>query len=187
MRLSLTTQAIITKLTVEADKNGGKKASVTLVVSVDRDESAQWGEDFEDLAFGTMREMGATTVDDDEDALCIGFLVDKLKPGKRWVPEMHEITIAGHTLHEQPVIHEIQTIDGESRVLVEMRLKVPADNNCALDALLRAVNEAVELSLKPSIPEQIGLGLRTATRQAVADNEDGVHEAIGAVGIEVPY
>lgn len=100
-------------------------ATIDIEVGVKQDGALKiWGDEFESLAFSSMR------LRDGKDETSVEFLVDKVTPGKRVVMEVHQIDYTSIdkvkvTLKGQPELRCIKTCPGEAKVIACLRLPVP--------------------------------------------------------------
>lgn len=161
MRLQLKTVSDVVGLSIKRNKaHDGREAFVDLEIAVKQNEASKWGEDFEALAFATMR------VNEDDSGNSIAFLVDTIKPGHRVVFEHHAVNIAGQQINEQPELMNIRTVDGEARVIARVRLPISVDKTALINELITKVGQTVSVEFNP---QQLTIGFtRIQGEQAAA-------------------
>jgi len=163
MKIILKTAADIVGFQIKRNKtHDGREASVDLDIGVKREDASKFGEEFEALAFATMRVME----NDKDGGNSFSFLVDSIKPGHRVVYEQHRIKIAGQNISEQPELLGIRTVDGEARVVVRVRIPIGVDKAALISELATKVGQTIKVEFEP---QQAGFEfVRAADKEASA-------------------
>ena len=144
-KLNCDLRQVIVKQNQSSD---GQEAFLDLDAGVTKDEAEKkFGEDFASLAFSTMRVLEAQ---DDDETDAIAFLVDSIKPGSRVVFELHTIDIDGEEITAQPELRGIKTVDGEARVIAQLRIPVDVSKKALLNQLVGNVGKTVKVSFTPA-------------------------------------
>lgn len=131
-------------------KHDGKEATIDLEIGIRQQEAANWGVDFNDLAFSSMCERtqdGVTT---------LVHLQDTIKPNTQVVYERHVILIDGQKVKEQPKLLSMKTVEGEAKVIATVRVPVSVTQKKLLASLMDKVNSMVSLEFEPEqeqVPE----------------------------------
>ena len=155
-KLSADIKQVIVK---QNQSNDGREAFIDLDAGVTKDEAEKkFGEDFATMAFSTMRVMEADP-DAEDDVDAIAFLVDSIKPGSRVVFELHTIDIDGEEVVAQPELRGVKTVDGEARVIAQLRVPVDVSKKALLNQLVGNVGKTVKIGF---IPVQGSLGFEAA-------------------------
>jgi hypothetical protein len=150
----------------------GKTTTVDIDVSVKRDDAAtKFGEDFEALAFATMRTRMVGEGDDAEER--ITFLQDDIKPGSVIVLERHQIKIDGDLVEVQPQLLGVTTVDGEARVIVHLRIPVDSDRASQM-GISDKVNKTIPVEFEPKQSE-LPLRKKRGALKAVDSEEAESH------------
>lgn len=128
----------------------GKEAELDIEIGVKEDDAEKkFGEDFAKLAFATKRVIEADPADP-ESTDAIGYLVDKIKPGRRYVLEQHLIQIGEHDITCQPELLSIEPVDGEARVVAKVRIPVDVSKKSVINSLVQMVGgEVVKVKFDP--------------------------------------
>lgn len=193
MRLKLKTSADLVKYTCKRNKeHDGREATIDLEVNVRKEDASKWGEDFEALAFATMRVMGPAENDDDDEGDSVGFLVDTIKPGKRLVMELHELVLEGSKLEAQPELRAIRTVDGKARVTACLRIPVPVEKRVLVQVLTEKVGQVIKVEFEPTqaqfeFTRKAGAAAQTvaqAVHTAVIEDPDAAQRAVAAAEMQ---
>lgn len=145
----------------------GQTAAVDIDVSVRQEDASKFGEDFDALAFGTMRIVQAS-VDEVEAVDKIAFMQDSIKPGRNVVLERHVVSFDGDRVEEQPELLCIKPVDGEKRVVVSIRIPVDADRAQQL-GLASKVGKTLSVQFNP---QQGELPYRKRKDEAAAEEAE---------------
>jgi hypothetical protein len=115
---------ITQKNTKANDSKDGRECELSIAVSVKQEEAVKkWGEEFSALAFSSMRPIEGIGEDEGN---ALAFLQDKIKPSrKRFIYPIHRIGIDDEVIEAQPELVDIETVDGEARVIAH--IKIPVD------------------------------------------------------------
>lgn len=133
------------------DSNDGKEANVDFDCLVDKKKSIElFGEDFEQLAFGSMQTITAEGASDEESSETIRHLQDTIRAGKKITFGEHKVIIAGKTIKAKPSLRTISTRQGSEAVIAKLRIPIPVKELELLGKLLGKVNDVVELEFNPS-------------------------------------
>ena len=136
------------------DSNDGKEASLDFDCLVDKKKATEvFGEDFEQLAFGSMQTITAEGASDEEAGETIRHLQDTIKAGKKITFGDHEVIIAGKTLKTKPSLRTISTRQGSEAVVAKLRIPIPVTDIDLLAKLIGQVNDVVELEFNPAQAE----------------------------------
>lgn len=150
MKISGKHNADIVGFSIKRNKShDGREAAVDLEISIKQEEAlSKFGEDFEKLAFATMRVIKAD-IGDTDDVDSIAFLVDNVKPGHRVVFERHRIALEEEVFEEQPEFLTIRTIDGEPRVIAKLRVPIDVGRTTLITSLAQKVGQTVKIEFEP--------------------------------------
>ena len=141
--------AYVTGFQIKANaSHDGQEAHVDLEIGIKQEEAEnKLGKDFATMAFSTMRVMEAQG---DEDTDAIAFLVDSVKPGHRVVFPLHAIDIDGQEITAQPELRGIKTVDGEARVIAQLRIPVDVSKKAMLNKIIGQVGGSpIKIDLSP--------------------------------------
>lgn len=141
----------VTGFAIKANKShDGREAFVDVEISVKQDEAEKkLGADFAALAFSTLRVIEADP-DDEESHDGFAFLVDSVKPGRRVVCQLHRVVIGDEEVTVQPELRGIRTIDGEARVVAQIRIPVDVSKKALLNSLTGQVGQTLKIEFEPA-------------------------------------
>lgn len=163
MNISGKMAAEVKKITIKANEsNDGREAELDIAVSVKQEEATKkWGEEFSTLAFSSMRPMDGASEDEGNE---LAFLQSKIKPSKkRFVCTVHRIGIDDEVIESQPKLLEIETVDGEARVIAHLRIPVDVGRKKLLSSLSEKVGSSVKIDFAV---QQVGFDFKKKTEQA---------------------
>jgi len=186
MKIRLKTPADIAGFSIKRNKtHDGREATVDLEMSVKHEDAAKWGEDFESLAFATMRVME----DEKDGGNSVTFLVDSIKPGHRVVFELHTVSIVGQQVNEKPELLGIRTVDGEARVVARVRLPIPVEKQGLISELVTKIGQTVRVEFEPQqgqfeFTSKADDTTREAVARAVESKPRGASAAIEAAAVQ---
>jgi hypothetical protein len=165
MEISGKMNAEVKKITITAnDSKDGREAELDIAVSVKQEEATKkWGEEFSTLAFSSMRPIEGVG---EEEGNELAFLQSKIKPSKkRFVCSIHRIGIDDEIIESQPELLEIETIDGEARVIAHLRIPVDVGRKKLLSGLSEKVGSSVKIDFAV---QQTGFAFKAKTVEAKA-------------------
>lgn len=147
-KMSAEVQQIVIK---SNESNDGRSATIDVEVSVKQDEATKkWGEEFSALAFGSMRVVQS---DGDDAGDEMAFLQARIKPAKkRFVCGVHRIGIDEDVVDAQPELLDIETVDGEARVLAHVRIPIDVAKKKLLSSLTDKVGKTVKIDFAVQQP-----------------------------------
>lgn len=186
MKLKFKTPADLVAFAIKRNKaHDGREATVDLDIGVKQEDAGKWGDDFESLAFATMRVME----DEKDGGNSVAFLVDSIKPGHRVVFERHTVNIAGQKINEQPELLSIRTVDGEARVVARVRLPISVDKQILLNELVSKVGQTIKVEFEPAqgqfeFANKANDKTREAVAHAVESNPRAANAAVESVAVQ---
>jgi hypothetical protein len=167
MKLSSKFTGDIVGVTIKRNKSqDGRDAFVDFDIGIDQAVAKEkWGDDFASLAFSTMRVIAPDPDgDDEEEGNHIGFLVDSVKPNKKFVFERHQVELEEERFECQPELLVIHMVDGAARVNARLRLPIDVGQTKLLSRLCEKVGKTVNVTFNP---KQAGFEFAKAKPEAL--------------------
>lgn len=156
--------------------NDGREASVDIEIGLKQEEAKKkFGDDFESLAFSTMRVMEGEDGGD-----TFRFLVDSVKPGSAVVFERHRVAVDDEEIECQPELLSIKPVEGEAKVVAKIRLSVDVGKKALLNKLCGSVGQVVKIAFNPQQGTLNFQGANGNGHDEDDDENDDVGEPAGA-------
>jgi len=147
MKIQTRCSADVAAFTIKRNQaHDGKEGFVDLEIGVEQKNATKsFGADFEALAFAMMQEVASG----EDGAPKVVFLQDTIKPGRRVVFERHVINLDGEQISEQPELLKIKTVDGDAKVIANIRIPVETARKKLVANLTQKVGEIVDVEFNP--------------------------------------
>lgn len=173
MRISAKTKANVLEVNVKGNKNlDGKEAYVDFAVAIEQRFAYDFGEDFETIAFSTMRQRAV----DNDGSIKFVHLLDSIKPGKRATYEPHAVNVDCSEFFSTPEILKITPVDGSDCVIARIRVPIESSQKHLIQDLVSKVCKTVDLQF---VPKQCCMFIRTVQNHQTTEREskrDGSQE-----------